>query len=221
MISCLPGGLAKARPYCLTEQQLIICVHSSVCVLQQEDIINIEAGLIALPKYDAATDAELTVSLSSTRCRSCTLCGLCCIQQWLLSTVRQLTLSHTCEVLQATRPSKLAADQERRKGIPWTEEEHRLFLMGLAKFGKGDWRSISRNFVVSRTPTQVCPLLHVPHEFRALPATDLADACSAIIGGPAAHLPSADVLLTECLRICLLSGGQPCAKVLHPLEQLE
>ena len=27
--------------------------------------------------------------------------------------------------------------------------------MGLAKFGKGDWRSISRNFVITRTPTQV------------------------------------------------------------------
>ncbi|CAM6025700.1 unnamed protein product [Sphagnum balticum] len=48
-----------------------------------------------------------------------------------------------------------SADQERRKGIPWTEEEHRLFLIGLTKFGKGDWRSISRNFVISRTPTQV------------------------------------------------------------------
>lgn len=47
------------------------------------------------------------------------------------------------------------ADQERRKGIPWTEEEHRLFLLGLEKYGKGDWRSISRNFVVTRTPTQV------------------------------------------------------------------
>ncbi|KAI4319193.1 hypothetical protein MLD38_032823 [Melastoma candidum] len=47
------------------------------------------------------------------------------------------------------------SDQERRKGIPWTEDEHRLFLLGLDKFGKGDWRSISRNFVVSRTPTQV------------------------------------------------------------------
>ncbi|KAJ8759324.1 hypothetical protein K2173_006844 [Erythroxylum novogranatense] len=47
------------------------------------------------------------------------------------------------------------SDQERRKGIAWTEEEHRLFLLGLEKYGKGDWRSISRNFVVSRTPTQV------------------------------------------------------------------
>lgn len=32
---------------------------------------------------------------------------------------------------------------------------YRLFLLGLDKFGKGDWRSISRNFVISRTPTQV------------------------------------------------------------------
>jgi len=46
-------------------------------------------------------------------------------------------------------------DAERRKGIPWTEEEHRLFLEGLQRFGKGDWRSISRAFVLSRTPTQV------------------------------------------------------------------
>ncbi|XP_059287897.1 transcription factor MYBS3 [Lycium ferocissimum] len=44
---------------------------------------------------------------------------------------------------------------ERKKGIPWTEEEHRLFLIGLQKLGKGDWRGISRNFVTSRTPTQV------------------------------------------------------------------
>ncbi|XVE52027.1 hypothetical protein DITRI_Ditri02bG0087300 [Diplodiscus trichospermus] len=44
---------------------------------------------------------------------------------------------------------------ERKKGVPWTEEEHRLFLIGLQKLGKGDWRGIARNFVISRTPTQV------------------------------------------------------------------
>ncbi|CAA6666051.1 unnamed protein product [Spirodela intermedia] len=42
-----------------------------------------------------------------------------------------------------------------RAGRPWTEEEHRMFLMGLRRLGKGDWRGIARNFVVSRTPTQV------------------------------------------------------------------
>ncbi|KAD4584606.1 hypothetical protein E3N88_22207 [Mikania micrantha] len=46
-------------------------------------------------------------------------------------------------------------EPERKKGVPWTEEEHKLFLLGLKKYGKGDWRNISRNFVVTRTPTQV------------------------------------------------------------------
>nr|XP_043615384.1 transcription factor MYBS3 [Erigeron canadensis] len=44
---------------------------------------------------------------------------------------------------------------DRKKGTPWTEEEHRLFLLGLQKLGKGDWRGIARNYVISRTPTQV------------------------------------------------------------------
>jgi SHAQKYF class myb-like DNA-binding protein len=30
-----------------------------------------------------------------------------------------------------------------------------LFLKGLKKYGRGDWRNISRNYVTSRTPTQV------------------------------------------------------------------
>ncbi|PHT72555.1 hypothetical protein T459_23340 [Capsicum annuum] len=32
---------------------------------------------------------------------------------------------------------------------------HRRFLMGLEKYGKGDWRNISKKMVISRTPTQV------------------------------------------------------------------
>ena len=30
-----------------------------------------------------------------------------------------------------------------------------MFLLGLQKLGKGDWRGISRTYVQSRTPTQV------------------------------------------------------------------
>ncbi|KAG7538238.1 Zinc finger CCHC-type [Arabidopsis suecica] len=44
---------------------------------------------------------------------------------------------------------------DRKKGVPWTEEEHRTFLIGLEKLGKGDWRGISRNYVVTKSPTQV------------------------------------------------------------------
>ncbi|KAK1285642.1 hypothetical protein QJS10_CPB20g00543 [Acorus calamus] len=47
------------------------------------------------------------------------------------------------------------SNQDRKKGTPWTEEEHRMFLIGLEKLGRGDWRGISRNFVTTRTPTQV------------------------------------------------------------------
>nr|XP_043616884.1 probable transcription factor At5g61620 [Erigeron canadensis] len=43
----------------------------------------------------------------------------------------------------------------KKKGMPWTEDEHRSFLTGLEKLGKGDWRGISKNYVPTRTPTQV------------------------------------------------------------------
>ncbi|KAK4482013.1 hypothetical protein RD792_012929 [Penstemon davidsonii] len=46
-------------------------------------------------------------------------------------------------------------ETRRKKAIPWTIEEHRQFLVGLEIFGKGDWRSISRNYVPSKTPSQV------------------------------------------------------------------
>ncbi|KAK8916775.1 hypothetical protein KSP39_PZI022689 [Platanthera zijinensis] len=45
--------------------------------------------------------------------------------------------------------------QGKKRGVPWTEEEHQTFLTGLEKLGKGDWRGISRGFVMTRTPTQV------------------------------------------------------------------
>ncbi|KAA8533913.1 hypothetical protein F0562_031430 [Nyssa sinensis] len=50
---------------------------------------------------------------------------------------------------------KAKAAHERKKGVPWTEYEHSNFLLGLQELGKGDWRGISKNFVPTRTPTQV------------------------------------------------------------------
>eukprot|EP00292_Cryptomonas_paramecium_P010258 CAMPEP_0113664512 /NCGR_PEP_ID=MMETSP0038_2-20120614/1776_1 /TAXON_ID=2898 /ORGANISM="Cryptomonas paramecium" /LENGTH=259 /DNA_ID=CAMNT_0000579733 /DNA_START=56 /DNA_END=831 /DNA_ORIENTATION=+ /assembly_acc=CAM_ASM_000170 len=40
-------------------------------------------------------------------------------------------------------------------GQSWTEQEHQMFLDGLKIYGRGDWKSISRFFVPTRTPTQV------------------------------------------------------------------
>jgi SHAQKYF class myb-like DNA-binding protein len=58
-------------------------------------------------------------------------------------------------LLKSSTKKRRSAGQERKRGIPWTEEEHRTFLAGLERLGKGDWRGISRNFVTTRTPTQV------------------------------------------------------------------
>ena len=105
-----------------------------------------------------------------------------------------------------THPQKPAkSEQERRKGIPWTEEEHRLFLLGLSKFGKGDWRSISRNFVVSRTPTQVT--VTTPADVRQL---------SGFQSRPhTACLSFTFFCETDCVSS---AGGLTCAEVLHPPE---
>ncbi|KAG6552529.1 hypothetical protein Mapa_005949 [Marchantia paleacea] len=119
--------------------------------LLTEDVTSIDAGRVALPSYilpgslsgaDGGGE-QSDSSVSKNKAWSGQSPG-----------VSASGASGTLGGLERKTTSS-KADQERRKGIPWTEEEHRLFLLGLAKFGKGDWRSISRNFVISRTPTQV------------------------------------------------------------------
>jgi SHAQKYF class myb-like DNA-binding protein len=42
-----------------------------------------------------------------------------------------------------------------RHNCAWTDNEHRLFLLGLAEHGRGAWRAIASDYVTTRTATQV------------------------------------------------------------------
>ncbi|CAL0328510.1 unnamed protein product [Lupinus luteus] len=61
--------------------------------------------------------------------------------------------------LHQERPAVL---DNRKKGLLWTDEEHRIYFFymidcfsGLKHVSKGDWKGIVTQFVVSRTPSQV------------------------------------------------------------------
>lgn len=103
----------------------------------EADVSDIEAGLVPIPGYSSSS---FTVEMMA----NCRVLGA------LKSSKRPFM-----DRSSSSSSSSSSSDHERKKGVPWTEEEHRRFLMGLEKHGKGDWRNISRNYVISKTPTQV------------------------------------------------------------------
>ncbi|XP_022145130.1 transcription factor DIVARICATA-like [Momordica charantia] len=55
-------------------------------------------------------------------------------------------------------PERPGAEEAGSGNLPvrrWTKDEHMLFLMGLEKYGNGNWKEIATEFVVTRTSTQV------------------------------------------------------------------
>ncbi|GER28091.1 duplicated homeodomain-like superfamily protein [Striga asiatica] len=107
----------------------------------EDDVTSIEAGLVPVPGYSCHVSSPQYFTLE------------------YLGGPHHHHPPYPFPFNQSSRKSPAVrlptAEHERKKGIPWTEEEHKLFLMGLKKYGKGDWRNISRNFVMTRTPTQV------------------------------------------------------------------
>ncbi|KAI9117846.1 hypothetical protein K1719_011261 [Acacia pycnantha] len=113
----------------------------------EEDVSNIEAGLVPIPGYYNSSSSTPAAARTTTSHHQFSL-------DWVNSSGFDGFKSHGGKRSSSSSAGR-PPEQERKKGVPWTEEEHKLFLLGLKKYGKGDWRNISRNFVVTRTPTQV------------------------------------------------------------------
>ncbi|CDP01717.1 unnamed protein product [Coffea canephora] len=79
-------------------------------------------------------------------------------------------LPHYADSFMNYRGISMRSNRDHKKGRPWSKEEHRLFLQGLDKYGRGDWRSISRLCVRSRTPTQVAS--HAQKYFKRMVVVD-------------------------------------------------
>ncbi|KAJ8423339.1 hypothetical protein Cgig2_029733 [Carnegiea gigantea] len=78
----------------------------------------------------------------------------------------------------------------RKRGTPWTEAEHEAFLVGLEKYGKGDWKSISRYCVKTRTPTQVAS--HAQKYFEKLRKFTQQEAEAKLLAGAASSAAAND-----------------------------
>lgn len=101
-----------------------------------------------------------------------------------------------------------------RRNCPWTEAEHRLFLLGLEKYGRGSWRNIAAEFVTTRTATQLRSSPVASH-VRAFPRTDRFPGLKL---PPINHSIHVEIANQGCEWIALLAyrvcgGDTSCAKL--------
>ncbi|KAK1387681.1 hypothetical protein POM88_015859 [Heracleum sosnowskyi] len=65
------------------------------------------------------------------------------------------------EIQEETRKAEMKEEarnvtsRPKKRGVPWTMDEHDLFLRGLQQEGKGEWKTISRKYLPTKTPTQI------------------------------------------------------------------
>ncbi|KAF5732273.1 protein REVEILLE 4 [Tripterygium wilfordii] len=111
------------------------------------------------------------------------------------------------------------AAHERKKGKPWSEEEHRTFLAGLKRLGKGDWRGISKKFVISRTPTQVAS--HAQKYFIRHASTDRKKRRSSVFDLPLSEpeARNSSVLLSNHAAETQANVGYYCSSDYEPVSE--
>ncbi|KAM3360871.1 putative transcription factor [Capsicum galapagoense] len=100
--------------------------------------------------------------------RNCTLCGgnghnqRTCIEKG--KSIKLFGVEITTSTVAAM--SKIG--RKIKKGNPWTEDEQIAFLKGLEFHGKGNWAKIAKDFLPSRTSTQIAS--HAQKHFMRLDA---------------------------------------------------
>ncbi|KAL2932550.1 Transcription factor SRM1 [Bienertia sinuspersici] len=106
-----------------------------------DDIQLIESGKVPLPCYTKHKSKTKTKTKTNIKSNS----------DFITNINTNPCIDSTIIPKKRTRET----EWESRKGKMWTEEEHKLFLLGMETYGKGDWKGIAKDFVKTRNATQV------------------------------------------------------------------
>ncbi|KAL5063556.1 hypothetical protein RYX36_025293 [Vicia faba] len=90
-----------------------------------------------------------------------------------IATIPQLGMNGGSSIARVLRPllgsNILPYSNGFKSKVPWSQQEHDLFVMGLIEYGKGKWTKIAKHYVCNKTPQQVQS--HARSFFKHLPPT--------------------------------------------------